>query len=624
MQLWKISTLVLLAAKSIYGQDEQAYDYIIAGGGVSGLTVASRLSDNPNVHVLVIEAGPIVEDEFSIYAPAMYGKVIGSDLCPNLPTVPQQHMENRTMQIPAAQLMGGTSAFNGLVWARANLKDYDAWEELGNPGWNGAQLFEYFKRAERFNPPTEDQIRYGARYQPDLHGTNGRLHVSFTNYELPQSGKWNVSMDELGFEVSPDLMNGTIHGFYATVPNTLNPRTMRREDAYEGYIAPFKGRDNLSIMANQTVSRVLLEKNNATGKLVAVGVEYVPSNGDQSHKTVIKARREVILSSGTFGSAKLLQLSGIGPKQVLERAGVDVLLDLPGVGSNLQDHVHGVAVSYTNITGYTTDSVSINQTLAEEQKKVYEENKTGLWTVSPNNLAYPSVQQLFKDTWLQSGRHMASLILNSTETWADYYAKIGASHPELLRRQYEIIASRYQQEHVAPIEINFSPGYGGMKEDIDLEHYKYQTVNHILYVPLSRGYFHIQSTDIQDNGVIDPQYYSHPLDLDIHLISARYGQRILTSRGLGDINQGNIEPKNGKSDEELKKWLIHNVRSDWHPVGTCSMLPRQLNGVVDSELRVYGTSHLRVVDASIIPLHISTHIMQTVYGIAEKAADLIM
>nr|BBP86354.1 FAD dependent glucose dehydrogenase [synthetic construct] len=598
------------------------YDYVIVGGGVGGLALASRLSENKNVTVAVLEAGPYAGDQFVVYAPGMYGQAVGTDLCPLVPTTPQEHMGNRSLTIATGKLLGGGSAVNGLVWTRGALKDFDAWEELGNPGWNGNNLFKYFKKVEKFTPPTPAQAAYGATYQKNIHGTSGLIDVSFTNFEFPQSANWNASLDTLDFNAVPDLLNGSLHG-YSTTPNILDPESARRVDAYAGYIEPFTSRTNLVVLANHTVSRVQFAPKTGKQPLRATGVEWYPT-GDKSKKQVLKARYEVILSSGAIGSPKLLEVSGIGNKDIVTAAGVKSLIDLPGVGSNMQDHVHAVTVSTTNIPGYTTNSIFTNETLAEEQRQQYFANKTGIYTTTPNNLGYPSPSQLFNGTAFVSGKEFAARIRNTTDFWAQHYASNNASNAELLKRQYTIVASRYEENYLSPIEINLTPGYSGMAT-VDLVNNKYQTVNHVLIAPLSRGYTHIQSADIEDPANINPQYYSHPLDLDVHVASTKLARQIITaSPGLGDINSGETEPgTNVTSDEDVRKWLADNVRSDWHPVGTCAMLPKKLGGVVDSSLKVYGTANLRVVDASIMPLEVSSHLMLPTYGVAEKAADII-
>jgi choline dehydrogenase-like flavoprotein len=502
------------------------------------------------------------------------------------------------------------------------LKDFDAWEELGNPGWNGANMFKYFKKVEKFTPPTPAQAAYGATCQKNVHGTSGPISVSFTNFEFPQSANWNASLNSLDFTAVPDLLNGTLHG-YSTTPNILDPANARRVDAYAGYIQPYTSRNNLAVLANHTVSRVQFAPKNGSQPLRATGVEWYPT-GDKTKKQVLNARYEVILSSGAIGSPKLLELSGVGNKDIVTAAGVQSLIDLPGVGSNMQDHVHAVTVSTTNIPGYTTNSIFTNDTLAAEERQQYVDNKTGIYTTTPNNLGYPSPSQLFNGTSFVSGQEFAARIRNTTDVWAEHYAANNASNAELLKKQYAIVASRYEENYLSPIEINLTPGYGGTA-NVNLTANKYQTVNHVLIAPLSRGYTHIKSADIEDPVDVNPQYYSHPMDLDVHVASTKLARQIITaSPGLGDINSGETEPgTNVTSDEDVRNWLANNVRSDWHPVGTCAMIPLALGGVVDSSLKVYGTANLRVVDASIMPLEVSSHLMQPTYGVAEKAADII-
>ncbi|KAG2210317.1 hypothetical protein INT47_003302 [Mucor saturninus] len=597
------------------------YDYVIVGGGVAGLTLASRLSDDKSITVAVLEAGPDASEEFVIYAPGMYGQAVGSELCPMIPTVPQKGMNNRSLSVATGKLLGGGSSINGLVWTRGALKDYDAWEELGNPGWNGADMFKYFKKVEDFHPPTSQQAHYGATYKKNVHGKKGRIDIGYPVYEFSQSANWNASLEHLDFTHRQDLMDGSLHG-YSITPNTLDPVSARRSSAYTGYIKPYLSRKNLFVLANHTASRIQFAPKSGNKPLQAVGVEWF-TTGNSTHKQTIKARREVILSSGTIGSPKLLEISGIGNKDIVTAFGIESLLDLPGVGTNLQDHVHAVAVSTTNITGYTTNSLFSNETLYAEQKKIYTKSKTGMWTTTPNNLGYPSPQQLFENTTFVSPKTFADRIRKSTDEWAQHYASINASHVDLIKKQYEIVASRYEENYLSPIEINFTPGYAGMGKS-DIIHNKYQTINQVLVAPLSRGFVHINSSDIEVPSIIDPQYYSHPMDVEVHVASTKLARQLLAAPGLAAVTIEEVEPGTERSsDEDVKQWLVDNVRSDWHVIGTCAMLPRNLGGVVDPNLLVYGTTNLRVVDASIMPLEVSSHLMQPTYGVAEKAADII-
>ena len=339
------------------------------------------------------------------------------------------------------------------------MQDFDAWEELGNPGWNGKAIFNYFQKIENFNPPSSDQVQYGATYQPNVHGTDGPIHVSFPNFEFPQTANWNASLEANNFKQSQDLLNGTLHG-YSITPNTLNPADARRSDAYLGYIKPNEGRKNLAVLANRTVSRIIFDTPTKGSLLKAIGVEWY-TTGNKNTKQIIQARREVIVSAGAIGSPKLLEVSGIGAKEIVTAAGVQSLIDLPGVGSNMQDHIHAVTVSTTNIEGYTTNSVFANKTLGDEQKAEFLKSKTGIWTTAPNNLAYPSPSQLFANTTFQSGKHFAALIRQSVDQWAEHYASQNTSNSALLKKQYDIVARSYEENYLSPIEVNFSPGYGG-------------------------------------------------------------------------------------------------------------------------------------------------------------------
>ncbi|KAI8059416.1 alcohol oxidase [Gilbertella persicaria] len=580
-----------------------------------------RLSENKQITVAVLESGSNADDQFVIRAPGMYDQDVGSPLCPVMPTVPQEGMNNRQLTLGTGRLLGDGSAVNGLVWARGGLKDYGAWEELGNPRCNGKEMFKYFKKAENYTPPSLAQIEIGATALKSVHGVGGPINVSFSTYKYDQTRYWNASLKAVGLDSVPDILNGSLHG-YSTVLSILNPKTARRADAYTDYIAPNVERKNLFVLANHTVSRVEFNAQKAGG-LLATSVEWYPI-GDKTRKQIVKAHEEVVLSAGALGSPKLLELPGIGDKNILASAGVKSLLDLPSVRTNMQDHVHAVAVSTTNIAGYTSDSIFANTTLAKQMREEYDTKKTGIYAATLNNLGYPSPSLLFKDTAAVSGKAFAAKIRASMSQYAKYYVSTNSTNVQLIKKQYEIVASRYEENYMSPVEIKLTPGYSGTGK-ADTKNLKYQTVNHVLIAPLSRGHTHIGSSDVEDPVTINPQYYSYPLDVEVHVASLKLARKILDApNGLGQWNTGETEPgKQVSSDEDMKKWLSNNVRSDWNPVGTCAMLPKELGGVVDSKLRIYGTANLRVVDTSIIPLEIPSHLMQPVYGVAEKAADII-
>ncbi|KAI9476189.1 MAG: hypothetical protein EXX96DRAFT_540734 [Benjaminiella poitrasii] len=423
------------------------------------LALASRLTENKNMTVAVVEAGPNANDEFIVYAPGMYSQAVSTDRCPLRLTVPQENMDNGTLSIATAKMLGGGTAVDGLVWTRNALKDFDAWEELGNPGWNGEVIFNYFKK------------------------------------------------------------------------------TIQRFDFNAGCIASYVSRENLVVMANSTVARIEFAAQNGSEPLTATSIQYYPTSGDRSQIQTLIARREVTASAGAIGSPKFLEVSGIGSKDIVTAAGVQSLIDLPDVSSNI--------------------------------------------------------------------------IRNSTEQWAEYYSSTNSINPDLLRAQCNIVASRYEEDYLSPIEINYTPGYGGVGSVNKASH--------------NRGYTHTNSSDIEDPSNINPQYYSNSMDIDVHVASTKLARKIINvPKGLGMLNAGETEPGNGvATDDQVRDWLLNNVRSDWHPVGTCAMLPKELGGVVDPNLKVYGTANLRVVDASIMPLEISSHSMQPTYDIAEKAADMI-
>ncbi|PPQ83722.1 hypothetical protein CVT25_006126 [Psilocybe cyanescens] len=638
------------------------YDYIVIGGGTAGLTVASRLTEDPNVTVVVLEAGSNVENMPEVYIPGFAGSGMSfPDLRWDYETVPQEHLGGRRTIVGAAKALGGGTIVNSMIFTRGEKWQYDAWGSLNNDeNWSWSALLPYFKKLEHFTPPTQAQIYGGAQIKEEFHGTSdsvgdgGRVEVGFPNYFYEQSQMWRTAT---GFQPSPDLSNGSPQGTVGVSTNSLDAHNNTRSTSVSAYYTPFASRSNLNVLTEVTVTKILWgERESHDPPLRASGVEFQYRNG---YTGTFNVRREVILAGGTIGSPKILELSGVGNSTILEAAGVDAVLELPTVGENLAgsipftswhdmdltwpvemiDHVHSWANAFTNAT-LTRDSLRLDPKLLEEQRALWELNRTGLLSASPRSLSLALPSQLYADgqftNFIQQARrdllYYANLFSNGNQHLANG-----------IEWQYNMMLNSWEQNESAPVELNFEPGYSGPTSADDRPKRKYSSVNAVLLGPLSRGRTHISSSDPFEAPVIDPQYYAHPLDLLTHVKSIELARKMLRTRPLDSIYEGEFEPGEEMVDAEVITWAREVAASDNHAMGSLAMMPIHMGGVVDGRLRVYGIDNVRVVgqlicvsllsasdvkadhsDASIIPFPISSHIVSTVYAIAEKASDFII
>ena len=291
------------------------YDYIIVGAGAAGCAVAYRLSADPNVRVLLLEAGG-PDKSFLIHMPAGFTKLVGEKVNWCFNTVPQKHVDNREMHYPQGRTMGGSTSINAMIYIRGHRADYDHWEKMGNAGWGYKDVLPYFKVSEN-----------NERLVDDYHGSGGPLNVADQTQHNLLTRAFVRSAQEAGLKYNPDVNGAEQDGvtFYQ-----VTQRNVRRESAATAFIKPILDRPNLTVITRAQASKVIVENNKA------VGLEFIR---DGKNKETARAKREVILSGGAVNSPKLLLLSGIGPGDELKEHGIDVVHDLPGVGKNFQDHM---------------------------------------------------------------------------------------------------------------------------------------------------------------------------------------------------------------------------------------------------------------------------------------------
>ncbi|KAF3769784.1 GMC oxidoreductase [Cryphonectria parasitica EP155] len=553
------------------------YDYVIAGGGTSGLLLANRLSSHANTTVAIIDPGQDVRANHNVTDPSLWLQNFNTPIDWAYPTVAQAGAAGRTFQMHAGRAVGGTSTINGMTYIRADAAEIDAWEVLGSPGWNWNALLPYYERVERFTAPTEAQARVGASFEPQYHGEEGWVHVGF-RYALPNGSFEGIVQDTwqaLGYGFNEDVNSGDTRGFDVW-PQTIDRDTDLRWDAARAFYYPIEGRSNLHLL-NGTVVRLLWEEQGGETNRTAVGVAYLDVNNNTN---TVEAGREVILSSGSLRSPLILEASGVGNPQVLSTLGIDTIIDLPGVGENLQDQPN------TDILYLGNLSVTGNATYA----------------------TFGTADDVFgpdKSTWA-----------TSTSANLSQYAQIIASASNdalnttalelLLAVQHDLMFAK--NVTIAESLVTYSEGY-------------FLTAFWLL-LPFSRGSVHLGGVGAIERPVIDVRYFLIDFDMVQEVAIGKQAQSFWHTSPMQGYITANVTDESS-TDEQWTEFITNSFGPNYHPIGTAAMMSRELGGVVDNELRVYGTSNVRVVDASVLPLQVSGHLTATLYAVAERASDMI-
>ncbi|KAK5237225.1 hypothetical protein LTR47_001491 [Exophiala xenobiotica] len=614
------------------------YDYVVVGCGISGLVVATRLSEDPNVSVICIEAGSLDQHENMIEIPVFIGEQPPDFYAYNLVTVAQSQLDNHTRILPMGRGVGGGSLINGMIWNRGNQEDFDLWAELGNPGWDWDSLLPYFQRSETYTPRTYSNLTYQhASFDPAIHGSSGPVQVSYPAYCWPQMDAWFTALNTLGVPTCADPNSGTSAGVYF-LPVSLDPTTQTRSDARCTYHDAAADRPNYHILTNTQIVRVVFDNGTITNSTpnarpdipLAVGVELLGGR-------IVYARREVILAAGAIHTPQILELSGIGDANVLSSLDVPVVVDLPGVGNNLQDHaLLRLEYPYQSPTpnpSWLLTNSTFNATAGTE----YFSSRTGPWTSKPSTaVAFPSLAQITNASYALD---MISTTANATQEQNYYYPSTyytesestNDTTPSILRAGYEaqinLVLRNLQSNNTPAYEI-LNDNSGGL--DIAVMR------------PLSRGATHIiDGRDASVAPAVDPRWLSHPFDFEVMILAMQFNQRILDTPSISalkpeysynDDNDNIPSTSTGSSSaclsanatrQQLETVLRRGVNTEYHYSGTCAMMPMSLGGVVDSALRVYGIQGLRIVDTSVYPVVPGAHLQAVAYAVAERAADII-
>ncbi|KAF8686548.1 GMC oxidoreductase [Rhizoctonia solani] len=588
----------------------QAFDYVIIGGGTAGLALAARLSENPKISVGVIEAGPYFENDPLIDTPALAGRLQGDPTYDWMfRTVPQIHVNNRSMPMARGKALGGSSAINLMALDRASKIEYDAWEELGNPKWNWDGLLPYMKAAERFE--TIDPFRANATHADldDIYpsqGTKGPISASFNTWYSDIIPLYRETLANLGIPINYDPDSCDPFGLYNSA-TAVNRTTGTRSYSANTYFAYNSAKSNFVVLTEAQVTKIMFghSKPGKNGKVTATGVSFVHNTTTHS----VKVLKEVILSAGTFQTPQLLELSGIGNSAILQQHGITPIVDLPGVGENLQDHLL-VPSTYELKPGPTTlDILRNSPSYAAEAQAQYASTHDGIYTATTSTLSFINLGYITTPTELSD--MIAKL---DREIAADQVTK-------LQKAQYSI-QKDWLKKRVGTLEIVLTQAYGGT--GTPKVNASYISIQMAIQHPFSRGSVHINSSNPLVAPEINPNYFTKSIDEETLVKALKFGFKISQTEPLASyIVARQDPPPETSSDEAYTEYVKANVRTIFHPIGTAALAPRVIGGVVDTSLKVYGTTNLRVVDASVIPIHMGTHISRTVYGVAERAVDII-
>jgi choline dehydrogenase len=524
------------------------FDYIVVGAGSAGCVLANRLTTDGKASVLLLEAGP-KDSNIWIHVPLGYGRLFKEKAVNWMyQTEPEPGLDGRSIFQPRGKVLGGSSSINGLLYVRGQHEDYDRWRQRGNAGWGFDDVLPYFKKAE-------DQ----ARGADAFHGTGGPLPVSDLIVSDPLSKAFVAAAVETGIPYNPDFNGATQEGagFFQTTT-----RRGRRASTAVAYLRPAKSRANLRIETAALAQKILFEGRRA------VGVEY--RQGAELRRA--RARREVLVSSGAYNSPQLLQLSGVGPAELLQKHGIAVVLDAAGVGNDLQDHMQ------VRIVMRCTQRITLNDVVNHPIRRTLA------------GVRYAA----FRKGWLTIAAGTAGAFFKT--------------RPQLA---------------TPDIQIHFLP-FSTDKMGEKLHAFSGFTASVCQVRPESRGSLRIRSADPTVPPEIRINYLSSETDRAANVEGLKILRRILHAPALKPYVVDEVDPgPKVASDEELLAFCRQRGSTIYHPVSSCRMGNDPL-AVVDQRLKVRGIEGLRVVDGSVMPDLVSGNTNAPIVMIAEKASDMIL
>ncbi|KZW02210.1 putative glucose-methanol-choline oxidoreductase [Exidia glandulosa HHB12029] len=594
----------LLRARNIVDEIQESYDFVVVGGGLAGLVLGARLSEDSNHTVLVLESGGTgddLRDRIDTPGYTYYQSLWPTALNWAFQTTPQAGAGDRQLVWPRGKVLGGSSAINGLYMNRPGEIEINAWKDMlgnmdGADNWSWDSFYAALKKSETFTPPSDAVAEEGGiTWTSSSHGTSGPIHMSYPGYTFPQVGQWSQAMQTVGIANSHDTYGGQNWGAYVAT-SAINPTNWTRSYSRSGYLDPLPPRPNYDVLANAHVTRVLFDSSSPKANLTANAVEYTRDGGQT--KLTVKVNKEVILAGGTVGSPAVLLYSGVGPKDVLSAAGVPLVSELPGVGQHLQDHL-SVSVQWS------TDQPTAGSIYAGDGP---EKNDPVFLSFVNSATGYVNATAIFG-----AG---VSEFQNGINGQVDQFtpkASSGATVVAGYKSIYSVTANKILTSPIGQIELLLATNAAGaIRITAALQH------------PFSHGQIYINSSNPMDYPVIDPNYLAHPADYTILREGLKLARRLGEADPLKNSMTAETAPgPDVQSDAQWEDWLRTQIGTEFHPSSTCAMLPLAQGGVVDANLRVYGLANVRVADASVPPIVFSAHLMGSTYALAEQASSLI-
>ena len=599
-----------------------AYDLIICGGGTAGLVLANRLTETPSLTILVLEAGENANDDFRISTPGLWPSTMGDpERDWGFVAEPSPSLNNRKIGYPRGKCLGGSSALNYMALIYPSRACLDVWSEIGNPGWGWDVMQKYFRKFQRHHfPPEEASHALGMEVlNEDTTAMNGPISSSYPNEPDVIQKAWIDMWKGMGKHLNGDPLSGDSVGGYIAA-TSVDPVKAQRSHAGVEYYAPIAKRENLHVVTGAMIDKVEFDVANRDSA-VATGVVFVQGGNTYT----ARAKKEVILSTGTMGSSAILERSGIGSRDLCEKLGIQNVVENNAVGENFVDHLTA-CIAYEVKDGVPTADSMRDPTVINKVMEQYQTSQSGpLANGAGYTFAYTPLTDFVDPAFSQ--KEIEDLLDKHIPTSSSDSKSFQAMNEAFVRR---ILTSPNEaSSSLCLISVQFD---GSLAENpktmISLqEPGNYITLLPQLAHPLSRGCIHISSTDPNTHPTIQPNLCGHPLDAEIMGRHLQQVETLAKTAPFSDLLKpgGRRLPKG--HDALTLENAIELVRAagtcNYHPSGTCAMKPREEGGVVDSRLKVYGTKNLRVCDASIFPIMVRGNIQSTVYAVAEKGADIL-